>query len=161
VQEIVFCNNNNYNHQFYVSSLPTDADGIIGMDFLSVVNAKLDLTTYELSVLKHSSFDHGPSNREAQEASGMANRLALTVFSNLDGHESRHIPLPKVRGDNAPRMESRPQPHRVSLLEVESWIVKDSETIKIVPRVKQRSLFVAFSPRFLCCRLSLTGSHVW
>jgi hypothetical protein len=43
VQEIEFCcNNHNYYHQFYVCSLPKDADGIIGMDFLSMVNAKLD-----------------------------------------------------------------------------------------------------------------------
>jgi hypothetical protein len=81
VQEIEFCCNNYiYCHQFYVCPLPTDADGIIGMDFLQMVNAKLDLKRHEISMLKHSTFNHGPSNREARKASGMANRLALTVF---------------------------------------------------------------------------------
>ena len=52
------------------------------MDFLSMVNAKLDLKTHELLMSKQPSFDHGPSNWEAREANGKANRVALTVFSN-------------------------------------------------------------------------------
>jgi hypothetical protein len=43
VQKIEFwCNSKKYCHLFYVCSLPTDVDGIIGMDFLAAVNAKLD-----------------------------------------------------------------------------------------------------------------------
>ena len=101
-------------------------------------NAKLDLKKHELLILKQPSFDHGPSNREAREASGMANRLALTVFSNSEVHESRQVPKSKVQaGDNAPRNESRQQPHRVNLQDAKSWTVKTTGTIKIAPRVKQ------------------------
>jgi hypothetical protein len=68
IQEIEFrCNSYNYCHQFYVCSLPTDADGIIGMDFLSMVKAKLDLERYELLILKYVKINHGPSNQEARE----------------------------------------------------------------------------------------------
>jgi hypothetical protein len=104
-----------------------------------MVNAKLDLKRYELLMLKQLSYNHGPSNREAREAGGMANRLALTVFSNSDGHENSRVrKLKAQRGsDNAPRKDSGQQPHRVSLREAESWIVKTTETIKIAPRVKQ------------------------
>jgi hypothetical protein len=64
--------------------------------------------------------------------------LALTVFSNSDGHEDRQVPKLKARGsDNALRKESRQQPHKVSLQEADSWIVRTTETIKIAPRVKQ------------------------
>ena len=109
VQKIEFyCNNQKYWHRFYVCSLPTDADGIIGMDFLAMVNAKLDLKTQELIMSKQPSFDHGPSKWEAREANGKANRVALTIFSNSDGHGSRQRPKPEVQvGDSAPRTEVR------------------------------------------------------
>ena len=122
VQKIEFyCNNQKYWHQFYVCSLPTDADGIIGIDFLSMVNAKLDLKTQELLLSKQLSFDHGPSNWEEREANGQANRVALTVFSNSDGHGSRQRPKSEVQvGDSAPRIEPRQQPRKVSLQDAES-----------------------------------------
>jgi len=47
-----YCNNQKYLYQLYVCSLPTDADGIIGMDFLSMINAKLDLKSHELLISK-------------------------------------------------------------------------------------------------------------
>jgi len=68
----------------------------------------------------------------------MANRVALPVFSNSDGHGSRQRPKSEVQaGDNAPRKEARQQLHNVSLQDAESWIVKTTETIKILPRVNQ------------------------
>ena len=89
-QEVEFCcNNQNYKHQFYVCSLPTDADGIIGMDFLLAVSAKLDLEKQELRMLKYKSLDYDSSDRRARGTGRMASCSALTVFSNSDGHKSK------------------------------------------------------------------------
>jgi hypothetical protein len=67
VQEVEFwCNNRKYCHQFSVCSLPTDADGIIGKDFLPVVNAKLDLEKQQLRMLKCKNFDHTLRTRERE-----------------------------------------------------------------------------------------------
>ena len=133
-----YCNNQKYWHQFHVCPLPSDANGIIVMDFFSVVNAKLDLKTHDLLMSKQPSFDHGTSNWEAREANGMANRVALTVFSNSDGHGSRQRPTSEFQvGENALRNEARQQLRKVSLQDAESWIVKTTGTIKIPPRVKE------------------------
>jgi hypothetical protein len=61
------------------------------------------------------------------------------VFSNSNGQESRQARKLKAQTGsvNAPRNESRQQPHKVSLQEAESWIVMTTKTIKIAPRVKQ------------------------
>ena len=139
VQEVEFSSNKrNYRHQFCVCSLPTDADGIIGMDFLGIINAKLDLEKQELRLLKYAHIDHGPLNQALRQAGGKANRLALTIFAALNGHKNGRERKQEVRncGDR-PREESRQHPHSVSLQEAESWVVKTTETIKIAPRVKQ------------------------
>jgi hypothetical protein len=65
----------------------------------------------------------------------MGNCVALTVFSKLNGHHSRHERESKFRmGDDVPRKEGSEHPH--SLQEAESWVVKTTETIKIALRVK-------------------------
>ena len=44
IQEVTFhLNGRKFSHQFCVCSLPTDADGIIGMDILAEKNADLNL----------------------------------------------------------------------------------------------------------------------
>ena len=131
VQEVEFSSNNrNYRHQFCVCSLPTDAGGIIGMDFLGIVNAKLDLEKQELRLLKYVHVDHDPLTESAREASGNANRLALTVFAASNGQESGQERKLKVwNGSDRPREEYRQHPLNVSLQEAESWTVKTTETI--------------------------------
>ena len=131
VQEVEFSSNKrNYRHQFCVCSLPTDAGGIIGMDFLGIVNAKLDLEKQELRLLKYVHVDHDPLTESAREASGNANRLALTVFAASNGQESGQERKLKVwNGSDRPREEYRQHPLNVSLQEAESWTVKTTETI--------------------------------
>jgi hypothetical protein len=57
IQDVMFClNGRKFSHQFCVFSLPTDDDGIIGMDFLSERNASVNLKNLELILLKCTSF---------------------------------------------------------------------------------------------------------
>ena len=52
-QDVQFSVNNwNCGHTFCVCSLPTEADGILGMDFLSETNASLDIGRQELRLRK-------------------------------------------------------------------------------------------------------------
>ena len=47
-----------YRRSFCVYTLPTDAGGIISIDFFSATNAKLDLENQELWLLKNVKFNH-------------------------------------------------------------------------------------------------------
>jgi hypothetical protein len=98
VQEEFRCNGRNYCHQFCVCIPPTNADGIIWMDFLVDVNAKMNSEKQEMRTLKCKNFDNGPSNKTARGTGRMANCLALTVFSTSDGYESWQK-LVRRRGD--------------------------------------------------------------
>jgi hypothetical protein len=52
-QDVQFCLENwNYWHTFCVCSLPTEADGILGMDFLSEMGASLDIGRQMLKLRK-------------------------------------------------------------------------------------------------------------
>jgi hypothetical protein len=81
VQEVEFrCNDLSDTYQFYVCSLPTEAGGIFGMDFLAAVNAKLHLQKRELRLFKWVNLDTVPGNRQTRGANGKANCVTLTVF---------------------------------------------------------------------------------
>ena len=52
-QDVQFSLNNwKYRHRFRVCSLPTETDGILGMGFLSEMNALLDIGRRELRLRK-------------------------------------------------------------------------------------------------------------
>jgi hypothetical protein len=53
-QDVQFCHENwNYRHTFCVCALPTDADGILGIDFLSEMGASLDIGRKMLKLRKN------------------------------------------------------------------------------------------------------------
>lgn len=59
IQKVTFhLNGREFSHQFCVCSLPTDADGIIGMDFLVEKNADLNLEQSQLRLLTAAKFKH-------------------------------------------------------------------------------------------------------
>jgi hypothetical protein len=68
IQEVTFhLNGREFSHQFCVCSLPTDADGIIGMDFLAEkVDSNLEKS--QLRLLTATKFKHGfeSGNTESQ-----------------------------------------------------------------------------------------------
>jgi hypothetical protein len=82
VQEVEFwCGNVKYSHQFHVCVLPTDADGILGIDFLARVKANLDLQKLELSMLKRAAEEHAALDRSARRAGEPVCKVAFTVFT--------------------------------------------------------------------------------
>jgi hypothetical protein len=73
-------NDKTYSHPFCVCTLSTDADAIVGTDFLRLVNAKLDLEAQKLWMLKDEMFNHGSLDRRPSEARGTADRGALSFL---------------------------------------------------------------------------------
>ena len=139
VQEVEFhLNGMKFCHQFCVCSLPTKADGIVGMDFLSERNTDLNLGDHELSLEKDSNFVQGYVGQGIWQAGGRADRPALTVFATQNGHHSREECSQKVRGGEGTRkQENNQRPYEIDLQEAGSWIVKTTETVRLAPRVKQ------------------------
>jgi hypothetical protein len=74
-----------HRHQFYVCLLSTEADAIIGADFLYSVNAKLDMETIKLWLENSSDFNHASSERSPGGVRGTNDRPTLTVFSSPNG----------------------------------------------------------------------------
>ena len=90
IQDVKFClNNRKFIHQFCVRSLDSDADGIIGMDFLSEGNASVNLENLELRLSKNTSFKQRSQSQRARRARGQANRVVLTVFATRIANQKR------------------------------------------------------------------------
>jgi hypothetical protein len=85
------CYDFKYNHQFHVCILPTDADGIMGMDFLARVNAKLYFEKEELTMLKCAVGDHATLDRNARGTGEKVNKTALTLFTTSAGKERKQL----------------------------------------------------------------------
>ena len=85
VQEVEFyLNGKKFRHQFCVCTLPTKADGIVGMDFLSERKAVLNLADQEFRLEKNSN-----SVQRKQQTGGGAEHPALTVFVTQNDRHSR------------------------------------------------------------------------
>jgi hypothetical protein len=127
-----------YYHQFCVCNLATEADAILGLDFLEAKGAKIDLENQEFCLLRETKPSFRNSETENNTARGTANRSALTVF--LPSGKPDKQPYHSVRKGSDKRAPGRHD----NLLrpaepvkEAESWLVKTTETIKLVPRAKQ------------------------
>jgi hypothetical protein len=129
IQEVEFyLNDRRFCHHFCVCLLPTHADGIVGMDFLSERNADLNMGNLELRLLKGSNFLHGPVGQRIWQPRSETGSPDLTVFITQN---SRHI------REGTKKQEGKPHPQQFELREAESWIVKTMETDRLAPRVKQ------------------------
>jgi len=87
----------NYGHTFCVCSLPKEADGILGMDFLSEMNASLDVGRQELRLRKRPMSNRGFVSRRTRRANSETDYAALTVFPNRDCKQRRSERTPKPR----------------------------------------------------------------
>jgi hypothetical protein len=67
-------------HKFYVCSLPTDADGLVGMDLLIKKNARLDIQKLIFEIRQ----DSKPTRRFLDKTSERTNHVAFTVFPPRD-----------------------------------------------------------------------------
>jgi hypothetical protein len=145
-----FLDNVQYHHTFIVCELPTNASGILGIDFLKARKAKIDFETCTLnlntencnnmvSTLKQDSSDREYTKRESD---GMRNRNTRTPYPY---QENLVLPIsftrkqldfkPSQKVDNEETIAvTKPQ---ISLTESDAWLVQCKETVKLQPRSKQ------------------------
>jgi hypothetical protein len=71
----------NHRHTFCACSLPTEADDILGMDFLPEMVASLDIEKPELRLRKHPMANRSSLSRRISGVHVQADHAALTVFS--------------------------------------------------------------------------------
>ena len=127
-----------YSHGFCVCPLSTDADAVVGTDFLRVMNAKLDLDAEKLWLEKGMKVKHYRNGWRRNESRGTAASAALSVFSATHGHVKQKSCLishkKKFEKQYDQKGVSNPE---IKILESEPLLVKTTETIRIAPRVKQ------------------------
>jgi len=95
-QDVQFCIANwKYRHAFRVCSLLTNADGIIGIDFLAKRSASLDIGKRVLRLRKRSMANSDSSNRRPSRGNTNYDRTTLTVFSETDVKQHKGKQTPK------------------------------------------------------------------
>jgi hypothetical protein len=129
---------NAYSHVFTVCKLATEADAILGTDFLNLVNAKLDMEVKKMWLLRGRSGNHEPLCGRSGEGRGVANRTTLTVLTRTDERGRKRAGLIgcKPRKHQSPVVEKQSS-LKVETEESEAWLIKAKETVKIPPRVKE------------------------
>jgi hypothetical protein len=129
---------NTYSHVFTVCKLATEADAILGTDFLNLVNAMLDMEVKKMWLLRGRSGNHEPLWGRSGKGRGVANRATLTVLTHTDERVRKRAGLIGCK----PRKHQSPVAEKQFSLkleadESEAWLIKAKETVKIPPWVKQ------------------------
>ena len=107
-----------FKHPFYVCSLPTNADGLIGLDFMKKTGANLDIGKGKISLA-------GISKGQKLVRSSPSRQAALTVFTlEKEGHSP------------SPRQQVAKEDRKVSG-STSSWLIKSVEETIIEPRCRQ------------------------
>jgi hypothetical protein len=129
IQDVQFyLKDRKFRHEFYVRSLPTEVDGILGMDFLSERNTDLNLDKLELRWSTDSNFKHSFVSQGTRQARRKAGHVALTVLTTQNGHHSRERISKVARGEGMRTQEREQCPQQFDLKEADAWIVKTTET---------------------------------
>jgi hypothetical protein len=106
--------------------------------FFSEMNVKLDLEKEEICLLKFPNYNHGSLDWRAREASGTVDQSVVTIFSTLDGRDSKAEGAHKFRKFESTQKDGCIHlPHKISLQEAESRVVKTTDNVNVVPWVKK------------------------
>ena len=136
-----------FNHTFVVCKLPTNAAGILGINFLLPRRAKLDLEAETLTLYKGPNFKlaSGVQQDSLEDSYGRSkgNEMAiLTALSDCEPKDS-HVDAKRCKGELkeilagkvSPR--KREMPVEIVLEESEAWLVRSKESVTLQPRCRQ------------------------
>jgi hypothetical protein len=116
-----------FNHTFLVCSLPTDAAGLLGTDFLNKAGVSIDFGCGKMSLA-----GIGKVPRECKVSPTRG--AALTIFTA--GKEG-HSPQPCLREARHKDEQFSASPHcEQTTVQNETWLVKAKENITIAPRCR-------------------------
>jgi len=89
-QVVIFTiNGETYTHHFCVCNVATEANAILGTDFLLKMDARLDFENGKFCLKRADKVGHDHPKGEHCESQGTAARAALTVFSHKDGRRKQ------------------------------------------------------------------------
>jgi hypothetical protein len=140
-------------HSFLVCKLPTSADGIIGLNFLTPRQGKLDLGSLFLRVCLNPNVDSLASSGyeslleecKRGETRGLITHVSISQDPSRDGNDEPGCTESAMKsnlrnfGDGTPPTfkETKPKPHEVLLNGSEAWTVISKDTAVLQPRAKQ------------------------
>jgi len=108
-----------FKHQFYVCSLPTNADGLVGLDFMTKTGANLDIRKGKISLA-------GVSKGQKLVSSSPSRQAALAIFTpEKEGHSPS--PRKQVEKEEDGKVNGSSS----------SWLIKSIEDTVIEPRCRQ------------------------
>jgi len=166
-----------FSHSFLVCILPTSADGIIGLTFLTPRQTTLDLGSLSLKVCLHSNLDLVASSQHEAllEESKRRERRDLITHVSIPQNPSRDGSVEpgcikstrnknlRNFGEKPPKTkEINPQPHEVALNDSEACTVISKETVVLQPRAKHTVLgkVQGGNSRNPSCLLCVEPAHV-
>jgi hypothetical protein len=116
-----------FNHQFLVCSLPAEAEGLLGMDFLKVSGAIVDLECNKMSLA-----DTGKVPRA--NGTTLNKSTALRSLWRVKKDTALNPPGGKL---SVWTIRSQLTPHERTSTAVRAWLVKAKENITMSPRSQQ------------------------
>ena len=117
-----------FKHTFLICTLPTEAAGLVGTDFMASLGAVIDFEGSKMVL---------PTQLKVPQVYSVppTRHKALTIFSGGQGGRS-----PRFREREAKRMDeqflAKPHPENKTD-ESMSWLVRATENVKIAPRCRQ------------------------
>ena len=148
-QRVIFTiNGETYAHDFCVCKVATEADAILGTDFLLKMDARLDFANGKFCLKRADKVGHDHLKREHYESQGTAARAALTVFPHKDGRRKQRSCWigHRTRDERQIKQSGRSEPE-IELKDSDSWLVKTTQELRIAPRVKQMVIARVDLPR--------------
>jgi len=125
-----------FSHSFLVCKLPASADGIIGLNFWTPRQARLDLGSLSLRICLNPNLDFVTSSQhealleehKRREGRGLITHVSISQYPSWDGSVERGCTKPSTksnlrnfRQEAPPKVkEINPQPHEVVLNDSEA-----------------------------------------
>jgi hypothetical protein len=124
-------------HRFYVCSLATKADGIVGLDLLEALRAHIDLEKRELTLVNASRIPTGSLTIHVNRERGENVKASLTVFSKPDklGNANRPVNR-KISDTGVTETCDKLEPLSINR-DGSEWLVRTTEEIRLVPQARQ------------------------
>ena len=117
-----------FKHTFLVCSLPTDAAGLVGTDFMASLGAVIDFERGKLLLT---------GNRKVPRVYSVppTGHKALTIFSGGKADRSRQLRQQEARRrDGQVTASLHPE---ITMPESKSWLVRATENVTVAPRCRQ------------------------
>jgi len=167
-----------FSHSFLVCKLPTSADGIIGLNFLTPRQARLDLGSFSLKVLLNQNLDFVASSQhealmeECKRREGRGLITHVSIFQNPSGDGSVEPECTKSNsksnlrnfGEETPPnvKEIHLQSHEVELNDSDAWTLISKEKVVLQPSAVHtvQGKVLGRNSRNPSCLLCVEPTHV-